>query len=153
MPSKEDHLHLAQHNAETIAHLLPDCDRFPDWITTIAFYQALHLVEALFAQDHPVEHGRDHQIRGAVLKKENRYKAIHVHYSALKEASSVARYLSAGKSEEPFKNFSDYLTPELVESKILGHRLHQLKQSVTKLLSQTPRPRKKVKKAKSPGKK
>ena len=61
MPSDSEHLALAARNQELIDHLLPDIRRFGDWITVVAFYRALHLVEAVFFRDHPDKHGRNHE--------------------------------------------------------------------------------------------
>ena len=131
MPSEEDHLKLATHNRETIEFLCTERDRFPDWITTVAFYTSLHLVDALLAHDSG-SHGRDHRQRSRILKRENRYKAICKAHQMLYEASCVARYLSDGDGE--YKTFEDYMTAEDVETIILKDRLPAVERSVAALL-------------------
>ena len=88
MPSASDHLKLAQHNADTIQHLLTGEGGFPDWVATVAFYQALHLIEALIHNDFG-QHGQNHKHRGDILKRENRYQKINQHCQVLQEASYV----------------------------------------------------------------
>ena len=50
MPSKEAHLTAAKRNQATIDYLLAGDEHLP-WVVTVAFYKALHLVEAVFAAD------------------------------------------------------------------------------------------------------
>ena len=132
MPAEKDHQALAQHNQDTIDYLLAGGDRFPDWIITVAFYKALHVIDAMFAR-HFDGHGVDHRIRGEYLKKDNRYRLIYRHYKALKEASSAARYLSETCVGGSYKTFTNYATMEDVKNEFLRFRLAKLEQSVNKL--------------------
>ena len=138
MPNEAAHITLARRNQKTIDHLLQNPSAFAEWITTVAFYKALHIVEAIFARDKDTVHGRDHGIRANFLKSNNRYRNIWKHYRPLWAASTVARYLqdSIGTNRE-YTSFSQYLSPERVESEILGHRLHQIEKSAKKLLSKS----------------
>ena len=58
MPSDSEHLAVAERNLVLINHLLPEINPFGDWLTVIAFYRALHLVEAVFFRNHPNKHGQ-----------------------------------------------------------------------------------------------
>ena len=49
MPDPQTHLRQAQHNRDLIDTLDPATTRFLDWVVTVAFYVALHRVEAWFA--------------------------------------------------------------------------------------------------------
>lgn len=131
MPSEQDHLGLANHNQETIDYLCQGGDRFPDWVTTVAFYRAIHLIDAMFA--HQDIHPPDHKTRGEYLKRDNRYKAVYSHYSALREASGIARYLREDAGGRSFKTFKDYATMERVKSHFLGHALRHLELSISNL--------------------
>ena len=51
MPTKVEHLCLASRNHQVIQHLLSSKEFFSEWLTTIAFYEALHTVDALLAHD------------------------------------------------------------------------------------------------------
>jgi hypothetical protein len=49
MPKPDSHLRQAQHNRDLISALDPATTIFLDWIVTVAFYTALHRIEAWFA--------------------------------------------------------------------------------------------------------
>jgi hypothetical protein len=76
-----------------LALLLPQLDEFPDWVTTVAFYKALHIVEAVFANDINVRHGTGHEHRERVLKTTTKYRHLYKYYRPLYTASVKARYL------------------------------------------------------------
>ena len=136
MPNKAEHLALAEHNQGVIDYLKLEAARHPDWIATVAFYKALHLVEALFTRFTTIKHGGNHVVREETMKKDRRYDNIFPHYKVLKEVSCVARYLASdGSHPRHFSTFTDYLTVDEVLSDILEHRLHQIEESVKRLLS------------------
>lgn len=118
-----------------MGHLFDCPTPCPDWIVTVAFYKALHLVEALIFKDQGLRHGRNHAIRERILKCEPRYGHIYRHYMGLKEASCVARYLQNSAGTKSYQRFEDYCTMEGVKRDLLNHRLHQLEQSVRKLIA------------------
>jgi hypothetical protein len=134
MPSQAAHLALANHNQELIDHLLKDVNRFPDWVTTVAFYRALHLVEAAFAADSDVKHCGDHGTRNEVLKRNRRYSALWKAYQPLWMAANVARYLEDAGGGVEVAAFSKYLSPDQVKSTILHHYLRKVESSVEQLL-------------------
>lgn len=132
MPTEAVHIAKANHNQALIERLLPDIDTFSDWITTIAFYKALHIVEAVFANNPRIGHGQNHEARERYLKAgpdRNKYRHIYEHYKPLYDASLVARYLAEGGGD-----FSEYLTSDDVRDLILGHYLHQVEQSACRFL-------------------
>jgi hypothetical protein len=49
MPDASSHLRQVQHNRDLIVALDPASTSFLDWVVTVAFYTALHRVEAWFA--------------------------------------------------------------------------------------------------------
>lgn len=130
MPDKMAYLAAAQRDQKVIDYLLGGPADFSEWITTIAFYKALHLVEALFAHDGKW-HKKSHVSRESLLKATTRYSHIYEHYRPLWNASMVARYL-LGESI-----FSNYLSPEKVRSELLNHRLTKIEKSVFKLIQPT----------------
>jgi len=136
--SESDHLALAERNQGVINFLLTDAAKHPDWIVTVAFYKAVHLVEALFARFNSVCHGGSHVRREEIMKSraDSRYKKIYPHYMALKQASCVARYLAVSSgSSRYFRRFEDYLTAEKVQSEMLGHRLRSIEKSAKGMLT------------------
>lgn len=138
MATKEAHLAAAEKNAATILYLLRERDDHPEWIAIIAFYKALHLVEAVFFDEDKV-HGVNHERRDKFLK--DKYPDIHKHYRPLWAASMVARYLSGlkdgvGPAEggKVYAAFTDCYSPQTVENKLLKHRLFNLEKLVKKAL-------------------
>ena len=134
MPNEESHILLAKHNQEVIDHLLCDLEKYSDWITTIAFYKALHIVEAVFFNDKNVKHGHSHEDRDTYLKTNRKFLHIYRNYRPLWASSMIARYLENPESTKDFYScFNDYLPPEKVKSEIIDHRLRQIEKSAQKL--------------------
>lgn len=134
MPTKKSHLDLAKRNGEMLAHLLERIDQFPEWTTTVAFYRALHLVEAAFAIDEGIRHGGDHGRRNRLLKNNRKYAKIYEAYRPLWAASLVARYLEC--DEQEVSCFSEYLKPDVVRAKIINHYLKRIESSVELILGE-----------------
>jgi hypothetical protein len=131
MPNEEAHLKAANHNQAVIALLLPRLDDFSDWVTTVAFYKALHVIEAVFANDPNIRHGIGHEHRERVLKTTPKYMNLYKFYRPLYSASIKARYL-----DDPACNFAKILTPADVRNTILGHYLRQVEKSARTFLKQ-----------------
>ena len=131
MPNEKNRLKLADKNKLVVEFLCQKMDQFSDWVTCVAFYRALHLVEALLARDK--KHGRDHGTRKDILAQTPRYQKIYKHYRRLYAASIIARYLQDGDGVS-YESFSEFMSLEQVTQEILGHHLKQIEQSVEKLL-------------------
>ncbi len=131
MPTAEEHLAIARRNERTLTYLLKDPRHHSEWIATVAFYTALHYVEAVFYCDMERTHGHNHETRDHLLKSDRRYQNIYRHYRPLWEASVVARYMEL---QGETRLFSEYLPPDQVEAQLVDHRLHQLKRSAKKFL-------------------
>lgn len=85
MASEAAHLAKADSNQsflETIG------DEYPDWLAIVAFYKAVHLVEALFAKEG--RQSKSHYGRNMHLKKN--HKEIWKSFSPLFGASKLLRY-------------------------------------------------------------
>ena len=137
MVSDQDHLSLASHNASAIEFLLQGGDAFADWVATIAFYQALHLVDALLYRDGR-GHGIDHASRLDILKRANRYKKIYRHYRPLSQAATIARYLEVRGSRRSYSHFVQYMPMEQVVQTLLKCHLSAIEKSITGLLAKKP---------------
>lgn len=133
MPSEDAHLEVALRNQEAIDYLSAEIGHFSAWVTTVAFYKALHIVEAVFANDPRIGHGQSHEARERHLKTNRRDGHIYKHYRPLWAASMVARYLESGGKH--YGSFSDYCDPEQVKSEFLSHRLRQIEKSASRFLS------------------
>ena len=132
MPSELEHAEQAIHNIEALKYLL-EKGEFCDWSATVAFYTALHIVEAVFYIDtsHSRDrHGQNHENRERILKATRSYSKIYEHYRQLQSASVIARYL---RNDQVV--FSEYMSAETVKEKLIKHHLKQLILSAGKFLS------------------
>jgi hypothetical protein len=48
-PSEQNHLALANKNNDALLHVMSDPAKYAEWITTIAYYKAVQVVEAVLA--------------------------------------------------------------------------------------------------------
>jgi hypothetical protein len=135
MATEADHIALANKNHEVLIYLLNEIDRFPEWVTVVAFYKAVQILEAVFVHRHGLCcHG--HQKRLDALKSRG-YQVLHKHYRALWSASSVARYLFDSNSNIGYKSFSDYISSDKLKTRILKKRLYGFECEALGLLSAT----------------
>ncbi len=91
MPSKLDHLAQARHNREVLQQLQRSGSTFSDWQITVAFYVALHRVDAHLASYR--EHPKSHEDRIRIIRGMRQFKgAIYNSYRELEDLSRQARY-------------------------------------------------------------
>ena len=135
MPDARSHIKQANRNQKAIDHLLTSNDELPEWVTAVAFYKALHVVEAAFACDDeaPHRHTCEHTVRNRVLRNTNKYKTICKHYLPLYRASLIARYLHDHNKKH--RSFSDHMDLATVKSEMLGHRLKQIEKACKKKMT------------------
>ena len=88
MPSREQHISLAEHNERFTDSFDLDATPYRDWLVTGKFYAAVHYVEAYLATRG--EHSRDHRARDSKVKR--LLPAIKHDYRSLKDESINARY-------------------------------------------------------------
>lgn len=138
MASEDDHLAMARGNHEALLHLWSGKERFGGWVATVAFYKAVHLVEAMLARSG--QHGCDHKHREEFLKQK-KFQHIYLHYRPLKSASMIARYL-ADFAGPVYRSFIDYMPVEKVKSELLDYRLHEVEKSAAKSLAPKFQPQK-----------
>ena len=120
--------------------MLNEGDRFPDWVTTIAFYKAIHLIDALLYKQCE-SHGYNHGTRNDIVRRT--YPTIYNNYSVLSQSSRVARYLN--------DQYDQFMDIETVKSTILGHHLKRIQSFVEKKLSPVCERKGKLSKKKKPG--
>ncbi len=133
MPAEANHISLANKNHAVLLHLQKNVDDYPEWVTVVAFYKAVQIVEAVLVH----KRGRSypgHQQRLNALKSGG-YQYLHRHYRALWGASSVARYLCDTTNRMPYSTFADYLSPDQVVKIIIKKRLHGVECEAVGLLS------------------
>ncbi len=124
MASEKDHIELANSNQALIDHLIKE-NAFHDWLTTVAFYKAIHVVEAVFA-NHSGYHSISHTDREEKLNRVTLYKDIARNYAHLLNESRFFRYLL-----KP----SGRLTIEQVKSQLVYKRLYAVEQHSLQFLS------------------
>jgi hypothetical protein len=117
------HKHLSQwrHNRELISAIPPT---HPDWIVTIAFYVALHAVDALLEYDN-VSGVHSHDSRNRVLIRTRRYEKIWEHYQPLHDLSRRIRYLADPQL---------WITIDDIPGKVFGGFLYPVERSVHHLI-------------------
>jgi len=133
MPNKANHLKTAIENHATAVDLVSR-DEGLAWATTIAFYAALHLVEAAFANNG--DHFDNHASRNQHLKQERSLQAIWRHYKPLYDHSLKARYLT-DENDSAEALIRKHLGLNGVEDKILNHHLRQVEKSVARILNKS----------------
>jgi len=140
VPTTAEHFAAAGRNQRTLSLLLASGAEHNPWVAVVAFYKALHLVEGVFFEDHDEVHTFDHWQRGNLLKRTNRYALIYKSYRPLAEAAFIARYLlpQGSDADSPVVDFSVQYSPEIVQSRLIGHYLHQIEQGVTKFVAWPP---------------
>jgi hypothetical protein len=141
-----DHIELANRNHDTLVYLVDAAGAHSEWVATVAFYKAVHIVEAVFAnrlREHSFGHdSRIHRLKNPI------FLDLFRPYRPLYAASLVARYLedsSAKKFDDKarpvqqYRCFSDYRSPKAVVDKLLKKRLQTLEQKSLQFLSQEGR--------------
>lgn len=141
MSSTIDHIKLANKNHRALLYLLEKSDEHPEWVATVAFYKAVHVVEAVFAADG--KHSNSHDARISELKF-SKYKEIFKAYRPLYAASLVGRYLA---DSTPYKldngntvsycSFEDYMTASDVVKRLIKKRLKVIEDNAVRFLSDT----------------
>lgn len=134
MPSEKAHLEAFRKHIVVLDYLRRDVQLCSEWIAVVAFYAAVHLVEAIFAKSD--FHSSDHRTRLGRLKSDKKYKCLFHPFRHLKTASEIARYLGVGGGDsQAYQCFSDYMTPQDVESTLVKGHLATICRESKKFLS------------------
>jgi len=123
MPGLSDHSALASKNASVLEYLKNRIDDFPEWVVTVAFYEALHNIEAAMASEKDVLRTSCHKDRNELIRTHPNYKSIYYAYKSLYDVSCIARYMHHGTI-----NFSAYMPRAQIESVVLANWLYKVKQ-------------------------
>ena len=129
MSSQAEHLNQANKNQAVLEHLLQDPVKCDAWIAVVAFYKALHVVEAIFSTDPAIGHTSNHHVRLDKIKKTKKYANLHPSYRVLWSAALIARYLSgdiqtaSGSASRTFSRFEDYMSVRDLRDNLLGRYL------------------------------
>lgn len=104
MPSTIQHLRQVDHNKQLLQTFDVNSTEYLDWVVTIAFYTAVHLIEAYFADVRPQIHNTDHQKRQDAMRRVAEFKSIYNLYRELEEWSRNTRYKCYQPKSEFVKN-------------------------------------------------
>lgn len=130
MPIESVHLRMASRTRQARDRLINDPkDQHHEWIATTAFYEAVHLVEALFAQNN--QHSHKHSQRNDDL--EDQYPEIFVTFFKLYNESIIARYLQLHR---PHALYSSHRMPQGVQKIVVGEWLETVKKLIDEKLSE-----------------
>ena len=136
MPSEDSHIHVANSNQATLRLLLSDFDAHLPWIGTVAFYKALHIVEAVLATKFQ-RHETTHHSRNRFIAGENSLTKICKHFYPLYTMSQKARYLSDCTELNGVVRFANHISTKTMTDFYLLHHLHQLEKSAASFLNST----------------
>jgi len=125
---KNSNAHLDQwkHNRSFLRSIPGE---YPDWIVTVAFYTALHVIDALLAKE--ARTITDHKTRNEVLRKTNRYEKIWRAYQPLYGLSRTVRYLA-----DP----TQWVPIDKIKPNVFNDYLYRIEESVFKLLGKDENP-------------
>ena len=135
MPTETDHISLANKCYDALCCLLDSPSSHSEWVVTIAFYKALHVVSAIASREG--KKCNDHVSRHDWLKC--RFPDIWKHYRVLWQASSIARYLHDKSSRAQFSTFDDYCRSEKVYDRFVKRRLRSVDEIAVSRLSDDAR--------------
>ena len=125
MATEADHIALANRNHEALLYLLDRPSDFPEWIATVSFYKAIHVVEAFFRAK-SLGNCHDHNTRLERLKRQ--YSNLFPPFNVLYQKSMIARYLYDKESNHGYSRFSDHMSVHDVVHNLVGKRLMQIEQ-------------------------
>ncbi len=117
----------------TLRTLVVDPRTHAEAIAILAFYRALHLVDAMFLSTKgaaPAMHGT----RAERLGKDRRLHGLKRQYDPHFEAAYVARYLTLPDRVSTVPTFFDYRKPDKVVSDLVEGRLAELERLISKLV-------------------
>lgn len=138
MPTELDHVRLANRNHDALFALVEDPGRFSEWIATIAFYKAIHVVEAVL--DHSAnQHSGSHEDRFDKLRvfcaKNPDAGPMFRNLRWLHRESRLARYLEFGSNR--VSDYESHQPADGIVKRAVRKRLKPLEQTAKRFLSET----------------
>jgi hypothetical protein len=135
MAAFQSHVNIVRQNTILLNGLLvPAVQQHPDWVATVAFYTALHMVEAMFYYDLPAKHICNHHDRQKELLSP-RYQHIWRDYRPLYSMSRLARYLQ-NPTGASVASFSAHHPPHTVEQYVMQQHLPRVKDATEQIIRQ-----------------
>ncbi len=109
MPTGDEHVAKAEGNQEVYDLLDTASQSRIDWKLTIAFYTAMHYVEAYLAKDRD-EHLRSHTTRDRCVAQDSELRKVQIEYAHLKYFGYNARYERPQFTARNVREAEGYLT-------------------------------------------
>lgn len=91
MPSADEHYNQYLHNMKMLNSDIFKGDEFADWLVTVLFYGAVHLVECEISKVHGM-HAKNHDVRFGWVSRTEPLKNVCSEYSFLYFQSRRSRY-------------------------------------------------------------
>ena len=91
MPTDASHVAQADHNRQFVVDLRGQQTQYKDWIVTVAFYVAVHRIEAYLARTLDI-HSTEHAKRDNAMTKIAELRPIYGHYQEMYNKSMESRY-------------------------------------------------------------
>ena len=123
MSTKQQHIDQWMRNRSLLG-ILPRA--YHDWITTVAFYTALHAVDAAIAA-HGMDDITNHGDRIHILIRTNSLMQVRRHFLPLYDLSRKVRYMA-----DP----SAWILPDRIDQDVLHAFLYPIEKSVCNLIGQ-----------------
>lgn len=123
MPSTDQHMKKYLDNKELLnaSELNIETTKHYDWVVTIAFYSAVHIIEGEIFQNSSIlgEHTKNHKKRAEIVGAHERFKNIRAKYNQLQTRCWVARYEAHRTSKDQAKRMLEYLRD--IEEELLSN--------------------------------
>lgn len=111
MASPQKHKQKYESNKQILDKLLREKRKPNDWLVTIAFYSALHLVDKTIVESSGEAHKpMDHTDRDLKVTRLTELKHIRTYYKALYMASRKSRYECVSITDKERENNLQYLS-------------------------------------------
>lgn len=133
MAKKKQHLQQALRNSNVKKELGGIKSKYPEWIITLSFYEAIHKIEAVFSIMPSVRHTELQKKSGESasrarwrLVKNNFSRKTLDAYFALEQASKATRYLLNGYSDYYSKSAVKELAVDelkVIENEVKGKKI------------------------------
>lgn len=121
MGTVDQHIKQWQHNRQLLPAIPADC---PDWMVTIAFYTALHAIDAML-HTQGVVNFNSHSTRHEVLINVTQYELIAKRHLPFYNLSRTVRYAA-----EPMQ----WVPVDKVEKEVFGRYLYPIENSAFKIM-------------------
>jgi hypothetical protein len=108
MPDIQAHRHQAEHNLQTAVYLQQSGQTHLDWVATVLYYAALHMIDQVLYQNSQMD-PRNHRQRHAGIAQEPDLQSVYASYRELEYQSRRSRYECASFTNEEIQLLTEYV--------------------------------------------